>query len=64
VNLNFTKRFLNKVANEALEVKTGARGLRTIIEDKLNDFMFNISEYKGCNVTVDHSDDKVILNKK
>jgi len=59
VNLDFTKKFIDKVSNEALEVKTGARGLRTIMEDKLKDIMFNIDDYKGSNITIDYSYNKI-----
>ena len=59
VNLDFTKKFIDKVSNEALEVKTGARGLRTIMEDKLKDVMFNIDDYKGSNITIDYSYNKI-----
>jgi ATP-dependent Clp protease ATP-binding subunit ClpX len=53
IQIEFTKRFIDEVAKEALEVKTGARGLRTIMEDKLNDIMFNISEYTNKNILID-----------
>lgn len=61
VNINFTKKFIDMVSAEALEVKTGARGLKTIMEDRLNDFMFSVDKYKGCNVTVDYSYNKIKL---
>lgn len=59
VNLDFTKRFIDTVAKEALEVKTGARGLRTIMEDKLNNIMFGINDYKGKSIDVDYKYNKV-----
>lgn len=64
VGLNFTKKFIDKVANDALEVKTGARGLRTIMEDILNDIMFDIDEYKGSNITVDYNYNKLKIKKE
>ena len=59
IKLDFSKRFIDVVANEALGVKTGARGLRTIMEDKLNDIMFNIDEYDGSSITLDYTYNKV-----
>jgi len=63
VDLSFSKKFIDTVANEALKVKTGARGLRTIMEDKLNNVMFNIEDYKGCNITLDYKYNKVKIIK-
>jgi len=44
-------------------VNTGARGLRTIMEDKLTDVMFDINEYKGSNITIDYKYNKVKVIK-
>ena len=63
VDLSFSEKFIDTVANEALEVKTGARGLSTIMEDKLNEVMFNIEDYKGCNITLDYKYNKVKVLK-
>jgi ATP-dependent Clp protease ATP-binding subunit ClpX len=41
VDLSFTQTALEAVADAALKQKTGARGLRTIIEDVLLDVMFD-----------------------
>ena len=41
VELDFTEDALIAVADKALERKTGARGLRTIMEETLSDVMFN-----------------------
>jgi len=59
VNLDFTKKFIDTVAKEALETKTGARGLKAIMEDKLVDIMFNINDYKASNITIDYKYNKV-----
>ena len=40
IDLEFTKDALNKIANLTIERKTGARGLRSIIEGILQPFMF------------------------
>ncbi len=42
VELEFTDSAIEAVAKKALELKTGARGLRTILESKMNDLMFNL----------------------
>ena len=40
VKLDITKEAIERVADLALELKTGARGLRTILEDALLDVMY------------------------
>lgn len=42
VNLKFTDGALVAIAKEALERKTGARGLRSILEDSMLDVMYDI----------------------
>lgn len=42
VNIEFSKKFLNEIAEEALKLDTGARGLKTILEEKLEPLFFNI----------------------
>ena len=59
VNLEFTDKFIDFVANEALEVNTGARGLKTIMEDKLTNLMFNIDDYKKSSISIDYKYNKV-----
>ena len=56
VSLEFKIDALQTIANRALERKTGARGLRAIIEDKLLDVMFQLPDIKFL--------DKVIINKE
>ena len=46
VDLEFTDEALNAVANEALKLKTGARGLRSILEDTLLDVMYELPSLK------------------
>lgn len=56
VELIFTEDALEMTAREALRLKTGARGLRTIIEDALLEVMFDIpsrSDIKKCVVNSD-----------
>jgi ATP-dependent Clp protease ATP-binding subunit ClpX len=47
VKLNFTDDALLEVAKKAIERKTGARGLRSIIEKTLLDTMFDLPTYDG-----------------
>ena len=42
VDLTFTDDALEAVADEAIRLKTGARGLRTVVEDRLVDVMYEI----------------------
>ena len=61
VNLVFEKDALKEVARESIKRKTGARGLRSIIEEALLDVMFELPSTKGvktCTVTKDN-----IVNK-
>ena len=42
VDLTFTDDALEAIADEAIHLKTGARGLRTVVEDRLVDVMYEI----------------------
>ncbi|MBQ3420306.1 MAG: ATP-dependent Clp protease ATP-binding subunit ClpX [Romboutsia sp.] len=42
VKLDFDEKALEAIANEAIERETGARGLRAIIEDIMNEIMYEI----------------------
>ena len=42
VELEFEKEALEAIVNKAIERKTGARGLRAIVEDIMRDIMFEI----------------------
>jgi ATP-dependent Clp protease ATP-binding subunit ClpX len=56
VDLVFTEEALKTVASEALKLKTGARGLRTIIEDALLEVMYEIPsrrDVKQCVINAD-----------
>jgi len=55
VTLEFEEDALRAVANKAIELKTGARGLRAIMEDSLLDLMYEIPS--------DKSIEKVIVTK-
>ncbi len=61
VELVFTQDALEQTAVSALAQKTGARGLRTIVEETLLDIMYDIpsrSDIKSCTIT-----EKVILKQ-
>lgn len=47
--LEFTEEALRTIAQKAIERKTGARGLRSILENILLDLMFEIPSHKGSN---------------
>jgi ATP-dependent Clp protease ATP-binding subunit ClpX len=62
VELVFTPEAIRAAAREALKHKTGARGLRTIVEDVLLDVMYEIpsrQDIKRCKIT-----EKVILKEE
>ena len=55
VELEFTEEALKAIANEAMERKTGARGLRSVVEEMMTDIMFDIPS--------DETISKVIINE-
>ncbi|MCB0348098.1 MAG: ATP-dependent Clp protease ATP-binding subunit ClpX, partial [Bdellovibrionales bacterium] len=62
VKLTFTEGALKAIAKESIKRKTGARGLRAVIEDSMLDIMFDIPSkphVKECII-----DEEVVLNKK
>ena len=52
VQLDFTDDAVKAMASLAMRNKTGARGLRTVVETVMNDLMFNVAEL-GKRVVVD-----------
>ena len=56
VKLEFTNDALNSIAKRALEKNTGARGLRTILENILLDTMFNLPGIEGVDEIVVNAD--------
>lgn len=61
VELDFDNTALVEIAKKALERKTGARGLRAILEKMLLDTMYHLSDYKNKKVSVTKD---VVLGKK
>ena len=53
--LEFTEDALNAIAQKAIQHKTGARGLRTILENLLLDLMFELPDMEDV--------EKIIINK-
>jgi ATP-dependent Clp protease ATP-binding subunit ClpX len=47
VKLEFTEGAINAIADTAIKQKTGARGLRAIVEKLMTDIMFEIPSIKG-----------------
>ena len=56
VKLEFTNDALTSIAKKALEKNTGARGLRTILENILLDTMFNLPGVEGVDEIVVNAD--------
>ena len=62
VELEFTKESLVSIAKEAIKRETGARGLRSIIENSILDLIYDIPTLEGikkCVIT-----EEVIMNNK
>ena len=56
IELNFTDEAIEKIADRAIELKTGARGLRGILESVMNDLMFEMpsrDDVKELTITAD-----------
>src|SRR5574344_317114 len=47
VDLTFTPEAIGEIADEAIRQKTGARGLRSIVEKMLTDIMYEVPSIKG-----------------
>ena len=62
VKLSFEDDALRLIAKEALKRKTGARGLRSIIEAIMRNVMFDIPSIEG--VTACHVTKDTVNNKK
>lgn len=67
VKLKVSDSVLDFIANKAFENKTGARGLKSILESSMNDLMFELPDIKNASsVTLAIKDDKISykINKK
>jgi ATP-dependent Clp protease ATP-binding subunit ClpX len=66
VKLTFTDDALRRIAKEAIIRKTGARGLRSLLEKIMMDYMYNVKSLKKSkklNITEDIVFDKLNLTK-
>ena len=52
VELNFEEDALKAIAKKAIKRKTGARGLRAILEENMIDIMYELPEHKGYEVLI------------
>jgi ATP-dependent Clp protease ATP-binding subunit ClpX len=52
VELNFEEEALQAIAKKANSRKTGARGLRSIMEEMMIDVMYELPEYSGYEVII------------
>lgn len=52
IDVKFSSAFIKSIAEEAIKINTGARGLKTIFEDRLNDFMFESHKYIGKSISI------------
>jgi len=52
VELEFEREALEAIADKAIKRKTGARGLRAILEEAMVDIMFNLPEYRGYKIII------------
>ena len=64
VDLVFTKDAIAKIASNVLEMKTGARGLRAMVERLLKDVMFEAPDGRLQTVTVRVKRDELYVAKK
>ena len=56
VKLEIEKGALDEIAKLAITRKTGARGLRSILEEVLNPLMFDLPSLNGKTITIKDSD--------
>ena len=52
VKLTFENDALEAIADLAIKRKTGARGLRSILEEAMIDIMFDLPEYAGYEIVI------------
>jgi len=64
VVLSFTDEALDFIANKSFENKTGARGLKTIIEGFMNDLMFEIPDESYTEVCIVVKDNELSYDIK
>lgn len=63
VNLKFSPEFLNTIAEEAINLQLGARGLNRVIDSKMESIIFDIYDYIGESIEVTADGKVKILSK-
>lgn len=63
IDLDFDTEVLEFIVDKAIEFKLGARGLRSICETIMMDVMFDMSEEKYLNITLDYARRKLESNE-
>ena len=68
VELNFEEDALKAIATKSIKRKTGARGLRAILEENMIDIMYELPEYAGYEVlitseVINNNEDPVYIKK-
>ena len=64
-NLKFTDTALTEIANRAIKRKTGARGLRSIVEDVMLDYMYELpSDPSITAITISYDKRKEVFTAK
>lgn len=64
VDLNFTEEAIKTIAQKAYNNKTGARGLKSILEEEMLDIMFNIPDESWNKITMDAKDGEIFIKKQ
>ncbi len=68
VELNFEEDALKEIAKKSIKRKTGARGLRAILEEHMIDIMYELPEYEGYEVlitkdVIENNEDPIYIKK-
>jgi ATP-dependent Clp protease ATP-binding subunit ClpX len=64
IELTFTDEAIRKIAQNCIDLKTGARGLHTELERILLPHMFHTKKYKENNITKLIIDEELVINPK
>ena len=64
IELSFTEDAIQKIAQNCIDLRTGARGLQSELEKVLLCHMFHIESYKKSGITEIIIDEKMVINPK
>jgi len=64
VDIEFSDKYIKQVAKTSFQQKTGARGLRNIIESHLSDIQFELPELTGLGIKSVYVDENGVVKKK